>query len=89
MKIRLLFLLFFTISFSLYTQENNQGIFTILGNSTKHFYVKNGNTVYKKNYKDYCIDTLFFNNTTYSNIKIYIIILKDIDNRIYNIFYYL
>ena len=26
---------------------------------------------------------LFFNNTTYSNIKIYMIILKDIDNRIY------
>lgn len=64
MKIRLLFLLFFTISFSLYTQENNPGIFTILGNSTKHFYVKNGNTVYKKNYKDSCLDTLFFDNST-------------------------
>ena len=67
MKIRLLFLLFFTISFSLYTQENNRGIFTILGNSTKHFYVKNGNTIYKKNYNDSCLDTLFFKNTTSLN----------------------
>ena len=67
MKIRLLFLLFFTISFSLYTQENNQGIFTILGNSTKHFYVKNGNTVYKKNYNDSLLNTLFFKNSTSLN----------------------
>lgn len=67
MKIRLLFFFFFTISLNLYTQENNQGIFSILGNNTKHFYVKNGNTIYKKNYNDSYIDTLFFNNTTSLN----------------------
>lgn len=67
MKIRLFIVSFLSLSLSLIAQEKRDKIFNLFGSNNNYFFVKNGNSIYKKDYSDSFIDTLFFYNPNMDN----------------------
>ena len=67
MKIRVLILLVFSFNYVLFSQNNTDDLAketsqpsSVLGNNDRFFYVKNGDYILKKNYKNILLDSFLF-----------------------------
>ena len=83
MKIRVLILLIFGFNYVLFSQNNTDDLAketsqpsSVLGNNDRFFYVKNGDYILKKNYKNILLDSFLFNKR-YPNKSIKLVFQND------------
>jgi hypothetical protein len=74
MKIRLIYFLFFSFNTILFSQNNADNLVrdtsdseTVLGSDHQFFYVRNGDYIIKKNYKNILLDSILFDKGQSSN----------------------
>ena len=74
MKIRVIFFLFFSFNTILFSQNNADNLVkatsdseTVLGSDHQFFYVRNGDYIIKKNYKNILLDSILFDKGQSSN----------------------
>tara|TARA_B110000037_G_C17075900_1_gene487839 strand:- start:411 stop:1733 length:1323 start_codon:yes stop_codon:yes gene_type:complete len=83
MKIRVLILLVFSFNYVLFSQNNTDDLAketsqpsSVLGNDDRFFYVKNGDYILKKNYKNILLDSFLFDKR-YPNKSIKLVFQND------------
>ena len=74
MKIRLIYIFFFSFNTILFSQNNADNLVrdtsdseTVLGSDHQFFYVRNGDYIIKKNYKNIILDSILFDKEQSSN----------------------